>query len=354
MIIAITTNTLNFGGAERQRVTLANGLASAGFNVEIHVIQSLGPLAESVSKNVRVLNVKSPIAVPRRLREPTVLISGTTMTEIAYSFAWKARHPRRTRWIVAAHNPTESGVRTYSHLASRLMGCADLQVCLSERQALDLKQTDRFVARKTVIIPNGIDVSSFAQVHDARRDRVVGDPPVVGFVGRLVPQKGLDLLLRALGANTHHDWTLEISGEGPDREKLGVLAAELRLDSRITWYGSRDASTALRECDLLVVPSRNEAFPLIIMESIVAGVPIVATDVGSIKEIFGEHGVGTLTIPGVEGIGTAIDSSLSTIESLSREAWIAGSNAARTYSHARMVLMYEECIRKVARARWLE
>jgi glycosyltransferase involved in cell wall biosynthesis len=90
------------------------------------------------------------------------------------------------------------------------------------------------------------------------------------------------------------------------------------------------------------------------MESIVAGVPTIATDVGSIRDIFGQHGVGTLTVPDVEGISIAIDRSLSTIESLSREAWIAGHDAAQSYSHAQMARMYEECIRKIARAGWLK
>ncbi|PYO70455.1 MAG: hypothetical protein DMD64_17230 [Gemmatimonadetes bacterium] len=82
----------------------------------------------------------------------------------------------------------------------------------------------------------------------------------IGFVGRLVPQKGLDNLLQALALQRAAKWRLTIVGDGPDRERLEQLATELRLAARVRWTGGLPAEHVTNlwpDLDVLVLPSRS-------------------------------------------------------------------------------------------------
>src|SRR5207247_2085737 len=85
------------------------------------------------------------------------------------------------------------------------------------------------------------------------------DGLAIGFVGRLVPEKGLDTLLQALGEMRALRWRLIVVGDGPDRERLERLATELRLAARVRWLGSLPADEVPKvwpDLDVLVLPSR--------------------------------------------------------------------------------------------------
>jgi glycosyltransferase involved in cell wall biosynthesis len=127
----------------------------------------------------------------------------------------------------------------------------------------------------------------------------------VGFVGRLVPHRGLDTLLQALAHLRHADWRLTIVGEGPERERLERLASELRLAARVRWAG---ALPLLREfwpeLDVLVVPSRptatwNEPTAEAVAEAMAYEVPVIGSDTGVLPELIGEGGL--VTPPGEAG-----------------------------------------------------
>jgi len=82
----------------------------------------------------------------------------------------------------------------------------------------------------------------------------------IGYVGRLVPEKGLDTLLQALAENRGGRWSLWVVGDGPDRERLERIASELRLAARVRWTGALPHEEMPRlwaELDVLVQPSRE-------------------------------------------------------------------------------------------------
>jgi glycosyltransferase involved in cell wall biosynthesis len=131
----------------------------------------------------------------------------------------------------------------------------------------------------------------------------------IGFVGRLVPEKGLDSLFRAC-VKLLGRWRVTVVGSGPAQEQLEVLAERLGIASRITWLGALPPE-GVRELwaslDCLVVPSRStpnwvETFPPALIEAMGHGVPVIATDSGALPDIIGsagvivpEHDVGALT-----------------------------------------------------------
>jgi glycosyltransferase involved in cell wall biosynthesis len=119
-----------------------------------------------------------------------------------------------------------------------------------------------------------------------------GSGVVLGSIGRLDEQKGYELLVDALadlpGASA------VIVGDGPEREALESRASETGVADRLELAGwSDDARSYLPAFDVFVLPSRYEGFPLAIVEAMLAGLPVVAADVGSIPEavVDGETGL---------------------------------------------------------------
>jgi glycosyltransferase involved in cell wall biosynthesis len=149
-----------------------------------------------------------------------------------------------------------------------------------------------------VIPPQGITAPS-APAH------LEHDGLAIGFVGRLVPHRGLDTLLQALAHQRHAHWRLTIVGEGPERERLERLASDLRLAARIRWAGALPLLRELwPELDVLVVPSRptaswNEPTGEAVAEAMAHEVPVIGSETGVLPELIGEGGL--VTPPGEAG-----------------------------------------------------
>jgi glycosyltransferase involved in cell wall biosynthesis len=148
------------------------------------------------------------------------------------------------------------------------------------------------------VIPLGVDVARFAP-SDRR-------PPEgalrVGFVGRLIPHKGVDVLLRAAALDPRIE--LEIVGSGPEADHLVALARELAISERVAFRGhvtEEDLPALYRSFDALAVPSVPtpgwvEQFGRVVVEAQASGVPVVASRSGALPEVV--DGAGTLADPG--------------------------------------------------------
>jgi glycosyltransferase involved in cell wall biosynthesis len=123
------------------------------------------------------------------------------------------------------------------------------------------------------------------------------DGLTLAYVGRLVPERGADRLLRACG-QLMGGWTLTIAGTGPEQEALEEIAQKLGLASRLRWLGalSRDEVSALWPgTDVLVVPSRStatwvEAWSPVLLDAMAAGVAPVVSAEGALPEVVGDAG----------------------------------------------------------------
>jgi glycosyltransferase involved in cell wall biosynthesis len=120
-------------------------------------------------------------------------------------------------------------------------------------------------------------------------------------MGRLVPVKGLEFYLQAarLILDRRDDVTFVIVGDGPLGPELRTLAREYGIDGRIRFLGQRrDAHQMLELMDLFVLPSLSEGVPMVLLEALALGRPVVATRVGGVPEVI-EHGKsGLLVSPG--------------------------------------------------------
>jgi len=183
---------------------------------------------------------------------------------------------------------------------------ADRIVCNSDATAAVFKE-EPTLCGKTLTIYNAVDLSQYDQAADTRRDELGIDAsrPVVGFVGQIVPRKGVTTLIRAMSAiaTAVPEALLVIVGCPPPDEtaydnECRRLVAELGLGDRVRFMGyRRDVPAFMRTFDVFALPTRSEPFGKVVIEAMAAGCPVVATRVGGIPEIVTNPDLGTLIAP---------------------------------------------------------
>ena len=170
-------------------------------------------------------------------------------------------------------------------------------------------------------VPHGLDLERYPDSLEARAARPDAVAPVVGYLGRLTNQKGVDLLLRAVSRVLRKDWrhapVLEIVGEGPERSGLRALAAELGVEERVRFreaVSHDEVPGILAGFDVLVLPARTtptarEQFGRVLIEGMAAGCVVIGTESGAIPEVIGDAG---LVVPeeGEEALAAAIERTL--------------------------------------------
>lgn len=141
------------------------------------------------------------------------------------------------------------------------------------------------------------------------------------FVGELRRLKGVDVLLEALALlNEKQPVAAFIVGAGPDRAELKSLAHELRLDELVEFTGAMPAAIAFRRGRCIVVPSRAESLPYIVLEAAAAEIPLIATDVGGIPEIVQDSDMQLLPAGDVEALTQAMQAVLDAPEAAQKRA----------------------------------
>jgi glycosyltransferase involved in cell wall biosynthesis len=175
----------------------------------------------------------------------------------------------------------------------------------------------------------------------------VAQGPVVGTLTRVDPHKGLDILLEALTELS--GVTGVIVGEGPELPALRALATRLGVGDRLLTPGfSVSARDHLTGFDVYVLPSRFEALPISIVEAMLAGLPVVASNVGGVPEVVEPEATGLLVAPGDPGALAAALRRLLEDADLRRSMGERGrAIAGERFSSARMARAYERLYAEV-------
>jgi glycosyltransferase involved in cell wall biosynthesis len=183
---------------------------------------------------------------------------------------------------------------------------AERIICNSEASGAIFRDDPAFRG-KTMTLYNAVDLARYDEEHDTRRAElgIAATDPIVGFVGQLVPRKGVTTLIAAMPAVVAQvpNATLVIVGCAPPDEteyeaECRRLVSSLGLDARVRFVGyRRDVPAFMRTFDVFALPTRSEPFGKVVIEAMAAGCPVVASEVGGIPEIVTGPELGTLIQP---------------------------------------------------------
>jgi glycosyltransferase involved in cell wall biosynthesis len=301
----------DIGGAERVVQALATGHRRRGLAVWVAAVLDEGRPADAFLEPLREGGVEvAAIRLPARqyFRErravaelchrikPAVMHTHGYRCDVVDSgVARKLGIPTVT--TVHGFTGGDAKNRFYQWLQRRAYRRFDTVVAVSRPQVARLVSAGVPRARIHLLRNVWVGGPSLFSRLEARRQLGVASPFLIGWVGRLSREKGLDVLLNALALLSDVDLTLSVFGDGREREALVAQAGAAGLDARIGWHGSvPKAERLFAAFDCLVLSSRAEGTPMVLFEAMAAGVPIVATRVGGVPDVV-SAGEGLLVPP---------------------------------------------------------
>lgn len=314
--IVFLIRELTMGGAERQLVQLAVGLAGRGHRIEVAVLRAGGVLEETLRQHdVEVHDLSAEGGtLAARLRRLAALVRRTGV-DVLHSYlpgqnvlAALVRPVAPSVCIVWGVRASRFSVSGYHNARARLSygaepylsRLADLVVTNSDA-AHRGPNAGRYPPGRTVTIPNGIDTDHFRPDAAAAGQvrtllKISSGSALILSVGQLDPVKGHDVLLEAAAAlkDDHPEWRYLVIGRGPDEywHHLSRRAHELDVAGQILWRShDPDLRAFYAAADVLCLPSRAEGFPNVVGEAMACGTPCVATDVGDVAAIIADTGV---------------------------------------------------------------
>ncbi len=217
----------------------------------------------------------------------------------------------RSLFVYTSHDGNlicEYGVSRAHRLATKfILNRADAVVTLSAFEARTLRHSFGHDNAASITIANGFPADLF---FPAKRSDARAGPYKVLFVGQLIEQKGVAVLLKAfeIVRRSNDAELLLVYQNASLEEHYKALATQLGLANRVHFLGFKSApelAELYRQVDLFVLPTFAEALPSVVTEAMMSGLPVIASHVGGIPEQVGPHG--TLVTPGdIEGLADAI------------------------------------------------
>ena len=303
--ILFMIDELDIGGTEQQILELVRHIDKSRYKPMVCCLRSDGRVADEIRQlGVKVVLLRKRMKfdffiIPKLMRfikeeridiVQTYLITANIWGVLAAKLAG-------VRWIFASErnvNTSDQGnkhpfadfvFRVLCTLPARIIGNAD---AVSKYLVEDIN----IPKAKVVTIHNGINLDRFdCKVDINRKKSELGldlRSPVIGVIARLSPQKNHRMLLQATlkVVNTIPDLRMLIVGDGPLLGQIKDLCNDLDLASNVIFTGARrDVPEIMQVLDISVLPSLFEGFPNTIMESMAAGKPVIATDVGGNPEL---------------------------------------------------------------------
>ncbi len=217
-------------------------------------------------------------------------------------YALAAIGRRRTALVATSHNWPSAllSMRMYAVLDRLALRMFDKVVVVSDKVGHILRGSG-VDADKLAFIPNGVDLQRFANAAPKLRDELgLAHKPVVGFVGRLVSEKGGPVLIQAAKTvlATRPETRFVLVGDGPARQEWQNLAETLGIADNVIFTGARsDMPEVYASMDLVVLPSEIEAMPMCLLEAMAAGKTVIATSVGAVPRIVIPSKTGLLIEP---------------------------------------------------------
>jgi len=362
MNITLVISSLTGGGAERVMSIIANYWVSNENTVTLITLDSkkndfysidmrvrrigLDLIFDSTSffsalKNNYVRLMKLRYAI--RSAQPNVVISFEDTTNIMTLLSVLGLH---VPVIVSERSDPRyhSITSIYARLRNLLYPLADAVVVQTD--VVGDWASELVPANRVHVIPN--PVMPFEQTDNAVTQLDIS-PPFIVALGRLVPLKGFDLLLKAFARSRYDDWSLVIIGEGHERRNLEILIKQLDLETHVYLPGRiKEPNNILMQADLFVLSSQYEGFPNALLEAMSCGLAVISFDCPSgpgVLIINGENGI--LVPPmNVDRLSAAMIK-LMYDEDLRKKLGGRARNVVDEFSVKKIMRMWDELINKV-------
>jgi glycosyltransferase involved in cell wall biosynthesis len=328
------------GGIFRHILDLANGQADRGHHVGIvadsltggeRAEQALAEIAPRLKLGVHRLAIRrEPVPLDLLVWAHFARLIGRLEPDVLHGHGAKAGAFIRLRGAgkdtIRVYTPHGGSLhyplstlkgQVYSRLERALMNNTDLFLFESAFA--------RGTYQRTIGVPKGLVRTVFNGVTANEFDPIqkAGDATDVAYVGEFRHIKGADLLvdaiarLRADGKNV----TLTLGGDGEEMDHLKAQVSQLNLGEAVRFIGHVKARYGFSKGSLLVVPSRGDSMPYVVIEAAAAGIPMVAANVGGIPEIFGPDHQDALFAPNIAGaMADAIEGALDNMEAAQARA----------------------------------
>jgi glycosyltransferase involved in cell wall biosynthesis len=255
------------------------------------IVEDRGPLDWRVVRQVgQLLEDWQPAVVQTHTYKPTA---------VAYALR---RLGAPWKWVGWFHGLTneDQKARFYHWLDRRLLGHADRIVVVSREQVKLFAHAFpkvRVIHNAALALARCDDGAERLRLHAlfSRLGR-----PRIGVVGRLSPEKGIDVFLQACAVLVAHRkaFSAVVAGDGPEWNRLQELSRRLALEQHVHFLSHvRDIGSVYAQLDLLVLPSRSEGLPNALLEALQADLPIVATRVGGVPDVIGSSAAAVLVPP---------------------------------------------------------
>ena len=285
-ICLLIGNINHTGGTERVGSMLANGLSKAGYEVVVASLAGGDQPFFPLDKDIKVISLfktqgrtlprtPSLIYKIRKLLKQERIDTLIVVETMSVLFTLPATFGLPVEHICWEHFNFNSdlgrkGRRIARQLAARY---CNVVVTLTERdKEYWLQGTEHHSQIKAIANPCPFPVQTYIKEENTK---------IVLAVGRLTYQKGFDLLLKAWleVTKTMPNWKLKIVGEGEDRAKLAGFIHDNRLDASVELVGStKDVSQYYKEAEIFCLSSRFEGFPMVLLETLAFGLPVVSFD----------------------------------------------------------------------------
>lgn len=300
------------GGAETLLTNLIRGMDRTAFAPEIICLKQPGVLGEQLANEIPVyanlLVSKWDVTILPRL----AYLLGRTGTDAVVTVGagdkmfWGRLAAKLAGVPVICSALHSTGwPDSVGRLNRLLTPITDAFIAVAQSHAEHLAEVEGFPTPRVFVIPNGVDTNRFRPNHEhrssVRDDLGIDDTtPLISIVAALRPEKNhgqfIDAAFEVL--QEHSKAHFLIVGEGPERPNIERKIAERDLQQRVHLLGNRpDTERILAATDLFCLTSRNEANPVSILEALATCVPVVAPNVGSIRETVIDGTTGRLTKP---------------------------------------------------------
>ena len=322
-VLLLLTSLSADGGAEVQTVQLALRLKARGWHVSLATLRS--PKSMPAALNGSGIQISTAavggmgsapgafLRLGRLVRDykPHILHSHMTHAVLA-ARALRLIHPVPvvigTLHGLRMYNVAGTGFKARELLYRVTGGLSDLTTVVCRAAAAYYTRSKVVAPERLRVVPNGVDTEVF-RPDPVARDRVRREFGVTGkfvwlSIGRLDPIKDHDTLLHAFAAlrRRHTAATLWVVGSGCNEDRLHRLAHQLNLDDSVRFLGIRaDIPDLMNAADALVLSSKFEALPMVLLEAGGCGLPAVATNVGGNPEVIVDGVTGFLTPVGDAG-----------------------------------------------------